>query len=87
VSTRNGLRGPGYLTVAKDIVATGTGAFAIVWMTLTGRVSPWLVGFAGLALGVQGIGAAITAVRETRDTGTRSSPSPSPESDSSSLPF
>ena len=86
MSTRNGLRGPGFLTITRDILSTGTAVFAIVYQTLTGRVSPWLVGFAGLALGVQGIGAAFALALGVRAEVTPPSPSPSPEQDSSSLP-
>jgi len=87
VSTRKGLRGPGYLTIARDILATGTAVFTIVYQTLTGQVSPWLVGFASLALGVQGAAAVIALALGVRADVTPPSPLPSPEQDSSSLPF
>lgn len=75
------------MTVTRDILSTGTAVFAIVYQTLTGRVSPWLVGFAALALGVQGAGAAIALALGVRAGVTPPSPSPSPSADSSSLPL
>jgi hypothetical protein len=85
VSTRANQRG--FVAVFRDLASTCLGIVVILHQEFHGPVNPWLIGFAGLALGVPGIAGAIALAWGIQHPDTPLPPSDSQRRDSrSSLP-